>query len=191
VTTVADPCQWASDGQCDVPGACEAGDYADCSAPSIAPSPPLAGRRLCIVCTSQPALRVWPGTTVALFRMAAVLAAAPFDGMIDSVTARPGVTFECSKDCRTATCTIDWSFRELTSLPENIGLLSCRGRITKMCGIPAYCSGSAPSAATFWVGLACGAAARVHWVVLCRDASYNILSSIPESMCLLKNLTLL
>jgi Leucine-rich repeat (LRR) protein len=37
---VADPCQWASDGQCDVPGACEAGDYADCSAPSIALDPP-------------------------------------------------------------------------------------------------------------------------------------------------------
>jgi hypothetical protein len=49
---VADPCQWAGDGQCDVPGACEAGDYADCSASSIAPSPPLAGRRLCIVGTS-------------------------------------------------------------------------------------------------------------------------------------------
>ena len=46
---VADPCQWANDGQCDVPETCEEGDYADCSAPATAPSPPLAGRRLWIV----------------------------------------------------------------------------------------------------------------------------------------------
>ena len=142
MASVADPCQWASDGQCDVPGACEAGDYADCSASSIAPSPPLAGRRLCIVGTSPSALRVCvPGGTASPFRDAVVFAAAPFDGMVDSVTARPGVTFDCGKDCRTATCTIDWSSKQLSSLPENIGFLSCRGRITQMCAMPTCRSG--------------------------------------------------
>ena len=145
----ADPCQWASDGQCDVPGACEAGDYADCSAPSIAPSLTLSGRRLCI-CSHlavRPFGSVPDATRVPLFRRADVCAAAPFDGMVDSVTARPGLTFDCGKDCRTATCTIEWQSKELSSLPENIGLLSCRGRITKMCAPPAYRSGSAPHAA--------------------------------------------
>jgi hypothetical protein len=147
---VADPCQWANDGQCDVPGACEEGDYVDCSAPSIAPSPPLAGRRGLNQFAPRHLLfgRV-PGGTVALFRSAVVFAAALFDGMVDSVTARVGVTFDCGKDCRTATCAIDWSYQEpkLSSLPENIGLLSCRGRITKMCATPAYRSGSIPHAA--------------------------------------------
>jgi hypothetical protein len=77
-----------------------------------------------------------PGGIVSPFRDAVVFAAAPFDGMVDSVTARVGVTFDCSKDCRTATCAIDWSSQELSSLPENIGLLSCRGRITEMCAMP-------------------------------------------------------
>jgi hypothetical protein len=121
-----------------------------------------------------------------------VFAAAPFDGMVDSVTARVGVTFDCDKDCRMATCAIDWSSQEpkLSTLPENIGLLSCRGRITKMCATPAYRSGSVPHAATI-----CGimdayrAAAHAHRVVLGRDARFNDLSSIPESICLLKNLT--
>jgi hypothetical protein len=127
---------------------------------------------------------------VGLFRSAVVFAAAPFDGMVDLVTARVGVTFDCSKDCRTATCAIDWSSKELSTLPENIGLLSCRGRIAKMCATPAYRSGSVPHAATI-----CGimdayrAAAHAHRVVLGRVAAFNSLPSIPESICLLKNLT--
>ena len=75
---------------------------------------------------------------MALFRSAVAFAAAPFDGMVDSVTAKPGVTFDCGKDCRAATCTIDWWSKELSALPENIGLLSCRGRITKMCAMLFY-----------------------------------------------------
>jgi hypothetical protein len=124
-----------------------------------------------------------PGGTVALFRSAVVFSAAPFDGMVDFVTARVGVTFDCIKDCRTATCAIDWSSQELSTLPENFGLLSCRGRITKMCATPAYRSGSVPDAATI-----CGSM-DAHRVVLGRDARFNDLSSIPESICLLRNLT--
>ncbi len=133
-----------------------------------------------------------PGATVALFRSAVVFAAAPFDGMVDSVTARVGVTFDCSKDCRTATCAIDWSSQEpkLSSLPESIGLLSCRGRITKMYTTPAYRSGSVPHAATVSGSMdAYHAAARAHRGVLGRVAAFNSLPSIPESICLLKNLT--
>jgi hypothetical protein len=65
-------------------------------------------------------------------RSAVVCAAAPFDGMVDSVTAREGVTFDCNKDCRRATCSIGWRSEQLSSLPENIGLLACRDRITEM-----------------------------------------------------------
>jgi hypothetical protein len=110
--------------------------------------------------------------------------------MVDSVTARPGVTFDCDKDCRTATCSIEWSSKELRSLPENIGLLSCRGRITEMYATPAYRSGSVPHAETVSGSMdAYHAAARAHRGVLGRVAAFNSLPSIPESICLLKNLT--
>jgi hypothetical protein len=127
---------------------------------------------------------------VALFRSAVVFAAAPFDGMVDSVTARVGVTFDCGKDCRTAKCSIEWQSKELSSLPENIGLLSCRGRITKMYTTPTCRSGSVPHAATVSGSMdAYHAAARAHRGVFGRVAAFNSLPSIPESICLLKNLT--
>ena len=60
--------------------------------------------------------------------------------MIDSVRAASGATFDCRKDCASRQCAIKWSDKQLGTLPENIGYLACRHRITVLCAAILSCA---------------------------------------------------
>ena len=52
------------------------------------------------------------------------------DNCVDEIEAGlPNAFFNCNEDCQGDSCSIDWSLRNLSSLPENFGMLRCRGKI--------------------------------------------------------------